>query len=1111
MPLTAATATYRVRIADRGATTVSGNVALTLELQDIAQIPTLSGPSVDVLQGTSTSHPFALECVVDTVLLTDSDRLAVIGRLIEIQRDLDGAGWSTLATGRVSGASEVDSLGRVTLDVSDERWVERETEIFGTTSTVQLHPYGLASDFMDFDAAGTETYTVEEVSGNAARIVADRIGTATRTLKVPRSLRYALAEDLIAFQDIDTSASNTSGNFTSLRFNVSSGTTTGDHTVIGFMTNVGGPVTTYGLLGNLRPSGDGLVRDAWVFFGSGHGLIAGDSITGKFYFPTAIPIRENIPLHIGGADGVHPMDLLEDILDGTYGGQAVRYDSTAMADLKALSFPPVWLRIDEPQPRAEWLAKNIYQPYGIAPLVGTDLAARPMRVTMPQDVSLAGLDTITASDESLITWQHGSRELVTVIRFEYVLVDKINEVDDRGEDWAADDLKATPRRLLDRNHDNTATLGKVVREYSTDLSLSPGTTSMSAPYDVANTLSTALFNVFGDGPVRGFVTVPDTAGYQVGELKLLDMDTIQLFNPDTAARTGDRLVRLIAFTEMTPSSVTFEYLDLGPGNAALAAPTVAIAQSGTDADLVDVTITNTPTGADVVIEVEGAATTPSTYTYTRTVSGDGTYSFVLGASSGNAYARAKSVAVGRIESAWATDSVALSARAKIRSANVQRTSLTDFAVTWSVPASGTDGMRTDYSVHSRTGSPTWGSNVTDYNASDQGFTVTGAMTSTRDMVTVKLTPYPTVSAGPTVGGAPGDTIYVSAIFVQTKGVSGVIRGEGPRFEATINGDGQVVCNVLADPEAANVYVTVGDGSAPADPTASVKDGALVGRFGTIATTKTITVGNDAYVKTVAADLDGNLGPVVLAQVPFPSENQQTTFEATNPVFEGTVDVQSGDGYNRVKLTSSANRGAIQFFEGTGPGEAGSIYSNTLNGLILASSDQNIMLQGASGFGSTQSAVLLNNGDLFGPKNVDGTSTGTGGATTYTTLSTVTWTGDGSFIGGIIEFGGQVTGTNATKGVRIDAGGTAAVLFEPAAGDTGAWHATVCIAQITTSSQRLYATWTAPDGTSGVYRSTRSINTLTTDFVVKLEGRTANSADEVECDLTLSRTLCNDGT
>lgn len=76
-----------------------------------------------------------------------------------------------------------------------------------------------------------------------------------------------------------------------------------------------------------------------------------------------------------------------------------------------------------------------------------------------------------------------------------------------------------------------------------------------------------------------------------------------------------------------------------------------------------------------------------------------------------------------------------------------------------------------------------------------------------------------------------------------------------------NARGEVVVSGQGDEEAAVLYITVGDGVSPADPTAAANDASITGRFGAVDTGVKITTGNEAFVKIVAADAAGELGPV----------------------------------------------------------------------------------------------------------------------------------------------------------------------------------------------------------------------------------------------------------
>lgn len=865
MSVTAVAATYQARIADRGATTVSGNVALTLAVSDMAGVPVISGPSVDVLRASTTSHPFDLECIVDTVLFTDSSRLAVIGRLIEIQRSTDAGGsWSTLATGRISGASEIDGKGKITLSVSDERWTERATQIFRTTDTVQLHPPGLTEAFMDKTVVGAATYTVMAVSGDAVRLRAENLGGTIGIVQIPAGLSRALADDLVASEDRDDSASNSAGNFTSLRFDLQSGDpATGDHEVIGFRQtlNSGFLYSTrkIGILGEMAADGTRILRHGWVYIDS-HSLSPSDTVTGRFYFSTGVTVNENVPLHIGGAGGIHPGTLLKDILDGDYGGQAVLYDSTAMTILEGFALPKVWVRATEPADRAEWLEKNLLPLFNLAPLVGTDLASRYVALRLPQDITLGSLTTISASGASNTDWEHTSRDLVNVLQYQTRGLRKIGETTDRGENWPADELEPFEQRINDVEHDNTATLGRAVREIKSELILSRSERDKTDANDNIRFLAQEVFDVFGDGPARGTVTVPDDAGVEVGDLVVLDQDTLKGFNPAAGDRSGDRIVRLISFRERTPAHVLFEYLDLGPASAALSAPTVSVAQNGTDLDLIEVTISGLNAGETAVVEVDVGSSPPTDYTYRRSGVGNQTISFRIPAAAGTAYARAYAFAPNRIRSAFATDTVALASRPRIDQASVARL-LSTAVVEWSVPAQ-TLGMRTRYDIHDRDEDPTL-ANQTDYDASDGGFTISGFV-GTREMVTVELTPY-TGWTGSAVSGTAGTTITIEGILQLIDGGIFLRRSPLTTIAYERDADGDAVVSVAGDEEAADIYVTVGDGTTPSDPTAVANDGTLSGRVGTIETGVAIATGNHVIVKAVAADADGNLGPVTTAR------------------------------------------------------------------------------------------------------------------------------------------------------------------------------------------------------------------------------------------------------
>ncbi|MEM7416792.1 MAG: hypothetical protein AAF389_14900 [Gemmatimonadota bacterium] len=759
-------ADFRVRIANAGATQVDGNVAVTLGLDDLAEVPNVSGPILDdILRGSVTSSPFAVRVISDAVLFTSSGRFTGLGRLMDFQRNLDGAGWTTRATGRIRNASEPDGRGMIELECSDEHSTARRSQLWRNTTSNQLHPPGLTAAFMDKPAAGTSSYAVREVDGDAVRIEPEIEVEVGEMLFVPQSIRDVLVTDLVAREDQAISATHSAGNFTALRFEYDSL----DRTVISFSQALQGVILgtpgVFGLLREMSPESSGFMRNAWVYI-PGHSLSVNDTITGRFYFPTGIPTSENVPYLIGGVDGIHPMELLEELLDGTHGGDVVGYETAALTTLKALPFRPVWVDEREPTDRAEWM-RGIFELYGVAPLVGTDLQLRPTEIRLDQNVAPGALTTLSAANARDLDWNHGSAELVNVLALKGRALRAIGDEAERDVGFPPHGYDRVAVPYPEIAHDNVADLGEIVHELETSLILDPWFRRGTSPRP--RELSQGLFEVFGDGAVIGAITVADDAGVNAGDQVVLDLDSLKTFNPETDDRTGDRIIRLLDFQDLDPANRRFRFIDLGPSAAVLAAPTVAIAQDGTDGDLLNVTISGLPAGATAHVECDVGTSTPVTYRYAKEGVGNEVVSFRIPNGSGTGYARAYATAPNRIRSDWATDTVALSARAKILEANVVKVADTA-VVTWSVP-SGTLGIRARYDTHERTEDPTF-ANQADYDASTGTLTITGV--GELDVVSVELTPY-TGWTGAAVSGSAGDLVIVKAVFPRITGGRQIVR------------------------------------------------------------------------------------------------------------------------------------------------------------------------------------------------------------------------------------------------------------------------------------------------------------------------------------------------
>ncbi|HSH44473.1 MAG TPA: hypothetical protein VK966_01320, partial [Longimicrobiales bacterium] len=152
---------YRVQVFERGSTST---VDFTLSLSDLHEIPTVGGAGVRPLQGKTISEPYTVYALDTAGVITsrfgEDARPAMLGRMIRVQQQTDGGAWTTLNTGRCSNLGEPSGPGLYAIEVSDERWLERRADIFGSTTTVQLHPFGPTEAFGPYpwrvDAGGTD-------------------------------------------------------------------------------------------------------------------------------------------------------------------------------------------------------------------------------------------------------------------------------------------------------------------------------------------------------------------------------------------------------------------------------------------------------------------------------------------------------------------------------------------------------------------------------------------------------------------------------------------------------------------------------------------------------------------------------------------------------------------------------------------------------------------------------------------------------------------------------------------------------------------------------------------------------------------------------------------
>lgn len=902
------TKSYRAQVYERGSTTV---VDFTLSLSHLRAIPAIGGQQVQLLQGRVVSNPYVLHVLdtadVITSRLGSDSRPALLGRLIRFQQQIDGGAWATLDTGRISHVGEPEGPGLYAIDVSDENWVARRHQIFEKTTTVQLHPFGPVDEWGPLHrrrrAGGYDSrWQVAQVNGDAVQL-----NTPDASLNLPLELAEALEYDLLPAAELDTSATNADGNFTTLRFHATekAGSPV-DQTakVIMLSSETFGDALSLGrkALGSMWPGNDALqVRNIWVHW-PGHGLSPGNLVTARLHFiAPGIPVSEEVPHYEGGTAGIHLGQLIADILEGEHGGEPVRLSASSKAALIAADLPNVYLRETEAADRSQWLERNVYAHWLHLPLVDREDGLRIQSFVTPKGVDPATLPMLAASNVADGTWENSGRDAVTklVVTFRAVASSRSIAAGEREKVARVDGFRAI-EVTHEVAHDNLADVGSMEQVFRTNVIIEPGNEVLHTAW-----LGSQLFPLLGDGPLyRTLEAEAITLDLSPGDLIRVDAASLKLPNPVDQARTGTRIARVLEVSR-SPASQRVRLLDFGPSLQPLAAPTVAIAQNA-NPDLVDVTISGLGTDQRAVIEVTHAATDTQpdddAWTIRDGGKGNGTHSYLLARSGGFGHARAHATLPGRIPSAWVYDSVALSVRPIIQSV---ATSLSDAgAVELDVEAVDTAGIRVHFAIHTPDEDPGSLDDSEDFAYPLDGEELTGVTVPPGQAITLEHVPYPTFSGG-SVSGTPGAGVRETL-------VRGVVDALPPTVRLTESGAARSLTATFtleaeagaagATPLLWRYHVTPAPGRAaiPFDEPAafdSVTDGVhsqtiLVPRA--LASSRTLFV-----IVSDTNDRETQVSAVVAPLMRRPMPGVSTTFNSTN---ETVVAVAGNEGDDRHYIT-----------------------------------------------------------------------------------------------------------------------------------------------------------------------------------------------------------------
>jgi len=307
-------------------------------------------------------------------------------------------------------------------------------------------------------------------------------------------------------------------------------------------------------------------------------------------------------LHIGGTDGIDPIQHVKDIYT-TYG---IRFDSDVFSNWDPDTNPDglighpniparAWWRITEPQDLDSWVAENIYKPLGLVPFINKSGEIAPRFVFQPIDIDPSTLPIANASNigPDHPTWDHkGATESITSLQVVTELVNKALPPEEDNEIFEADGgdgINVQEFPLIPEESDRFSINDEV---HKIEISVP----SVGFADKIQRNLSKSFFNKFADGPIEGVVQNLTSFDINPGEFFLIDLDTFPNA-VEADGRGGKRIVQAIDKI-IEPSGFEYRYLDAGPENQALSIPTISIAtNSSTPRHAVDVTLDSVDGGA----------------------------------------------------------------------------------------------------------------------------------------------------------------------------------------------------------------------------------------------------------------------------------------------------------------------------------------------------------------------------------------------------------------------------------------------------------------------------------------------------------------------------------
>ncbi len=626
---------YKLDVFARGVRATTGTITHTFSSSEIRDAPAALGGTVLRLDSmTVESEPWTVT-VVDknstmTGLLADGNgRMHLLGRLVRVRQSLDSTAstaYTTVAVGRLTDVALTDDVASYALTVSDERWLEREADIFTTVGdSCWLLPGGpkdgLAGNGVE---AGGSQETIQIALGRDPvqpgrwRVAAK--GGSGDSANV--QLEWA---DTRPWPTTDNGRQHETALYTWLGADLDN--VAGRYRTAVWQQN--GTTARYPLWKFGAPAGG--VGKLKVLWSTATHPAVGTILYGYLYAPEAVPSKE-LPRLIGGVGGVHPFTLLQNIYQGTYSASTSflpRISTAAFNTLVATTnYGVTWWRITAPTKMATFADTYLYPGYGVVPVIDSSGQVAPVALLPPTTVQITASQTITSTNaQTPPTFSHPGREVRTVLQYKVLGISRSNNggVDmlEGGEGSTSPDLfmvAAGNEWSRSFTHDNTSMLGR--REAVRHLGMANMRNweltgnfplAIPTPFSFLETLAHQQLRLLGDGPVYATVRTSSALTVRPGQWVRLKVGVYP--NRDTGTRTT-AFSRICLVTERheTPVGRQYTLLDYGAStDTPLATPTVSLALiSGSSRHGIRASLGNLATGAWWRLEYGAGATTSST-------------------------------------------------------------------------------------------------------------------------------------------------------------------------------------------------------------------------------------------------------------------------------------------------------------------------------------------------------------------------------------------------------------------------------------------------------------------------------------------------------------------